>query len=45
MVDNNHMDDGEFLYIDEDINSDDGYIYMKYKEYPLVWEQYCASGY
>ena len=24
---------------------DDGYIYMKYKEYPLVWEQYCASGY
>ena len=25
--------------------SDDGYIYMKYKEYPLVWEQYCANGY
>lgn len=24
---------------------DDGYIYMKYKEYPLVWKQYCANGF
>ena len=45
MVDNNHMDDGEFLYIDEDINSDDGYIYNEtyvedgdyyYYEDPLI---------
>ncbi len=27
------------------ILKDDGYIYMKYKEYPLVWKQYCADGY
>ena len=45
MVDSNHMDDGEFLYIDEDINSDDGYIYNEtyvedgddyYYEDPLI---------